>query len=145
VTRADDALRTGDTTTAVRVYERALWLDPHSTVAADRVAFTLIMQHDRASARQAIDVATQALRATPSDANLLADRAFAQMQLHDWFAARRDFAAAARSARDPRYDHFASRMALRTNDRAAARVYAREALRYDPAFAPARELLRGNR
>lgn len=145
VTRADDALRSGDTTTALRLYERALWLDSRSPIAADRVAFTLVMNHNRTSAERAIAVTSRALRRTPADPGLLVDRAFAEMQLRRWAPARRDFAMAAHLARDPRYDHFASRMALHMKDRDAARAYAREALHFDAAFAPARALLQATR
>jgi tetratricopeptide (TPR) repeat protein len=141
VTRGDDALRTGDVATAIRLYVRATQLDAGSSIAADRLAFHLALQHDRSSAHIAIDVATRALRAAPEPA-LFADRAFAELQLHAWRRAERDFDRAGRLARDARYEHFAARMALRSGDRDAAKRYARLALADDPAFAPARALLR---
>jgi tetratricopeptide (TPR) repeat protein len=142
VTRGDDAMRNGDIATAERAYGRALWLDAGSPVAADRLAFGLIMQHDRAKAERAKTIASKALEIAPRDAALLADRAFARMQCHEWAAAGRDFASLAVLTRDARYEHFASRMALRAGDRRAARAHALSALRRDPAFAPSRVLLR---
>jgi tetratricopeptide (TPR) repeat protein len=142
VTRGDDALRSGDVNTAVRLYMRALTLDSHSTVAADRLAFHLALRHDRHDAGAAVAIATKALAANASEPALFADRAFAELQLRSWSAAERDFDRAGRLAGDPRYEHFAGRMALRSGDRKAARRYARRALADDPAFAPARAMLR---
>ena len=145
VTRGDDALRAGDSATALRLYARAMQLDATSSVAADRLAFYLALSHQRAGARQAIALASQALAAGPGDAALYADRAFAEVQLHAWRDAERDFARAGRLAHDPRYEHFAARMALHAADRGAARGYARLALADDPSFAPARAMLRALR
>jgi tetratricopeptide (TPR) repeat protein len=142
VTRGDDALRTGDVDTAIRLYFRATQLDAGSSVAADRLAFHLALLHDRSSAHVAVNIATRALRERPLEPALFADRAFAELQLRAWRGAERDFDRAGRLARDARYEHFAARMALRSGDRAAARRYARLALADDPAFAPARALLR---
>jgi tetratricopeptide (TPR) repeat protein len=142
VTRGDDALRGGDVAGALRLYRRALFLDAGSSTAADRLAFNLALRHDPADARSAAGIATAALAAGRPAASLFADRAFAELELRDWAAAERDFALAAGLAHDPRYAHFASRMALRRRDRSAARAYAARALAWDPAFAPARALLR---
>jgi len=142
VTRGDDALRTGDVDTAIRLYLRAAQLDSRSVVAADRLAFHLALRHDRASALLAVTIATRALGNAPSEPALFADRAFAELQLRAWRKAERDFDGAGRLRHDARYEHFAARMALRSGDRTAARRYAQLALADDPAFAPARALLR---
>ncbi len=145
VTRGDDALRSGDVRSAMRAYERANRIDPHATIAADRLAFFLAMRHDRASALRAIAISSDALAANGSDAALIADRGFAEMQLHAWAAAEHDFAIAGSVAHDARYDHFAARLALRRGDRHTARADARRAIASDPAFAPAYALLRSAR
>lgn len=145
VTRGDDALRAGDSATALRLYARAMQLDATSPVAADRLAFYLALSHQRAGARQAVAVATRVLAAGTNEPALYADRAFAELQLHAWRNAERDFARAGGLAHDARYEHFAARMALHAADRAAARRYARLALADDPSFAPARALLRALR
>jgi tetratricopeptide (TPR) repeat protein len=142
VTRGDDVLRTGDVGGALRFYRRALLLDRFSTTAADRLAFHLALRHNEVDARSAIEIADAALRATPSSAPLFADRAFAEVQLRAWPAAERDFARAGDLGHDVRYEHFASRIALRRGEPEAARAFARRALAWDPAFAPARTLLR---
>jgi tetratricopeptide (TPR) repeat protein len=142
VTRGDDALRSGDVTTAIRFYGRAARLDPASVVAADRLAFELALRHDRSGATQAIAVATRSLAQTGPDPALFADRAFAEVQLHRWHDAERDFSRAGSLAHDARYEHFAGRMALRRADRNAARRYARLAISDDPGFMPARSMLR---
>ena len=145
VTRGDDVLRSGDIAGALRLYGRAMTIDPRSPVAADRMAFYLSMRHDRASAQRAIAVVSHALDAGAGDATLLADRAFAELQLHAWRAAERDFAGAGSAAHDARYEHFAARMALHVHDRPAATRYAALALGDDPGFAPARAMIQALR
>jgi tetratricopeptide (TPR) repeat protein len=145
VTRGDDALRAGNVEGAIHFYDRAMRLDPHSTVAADRLAFYLALRHDHAGARQALAVAARALAAAGPDAGLFADRAFAELQLRRWRDAEADFGRAGLLAHDARYEHFAGRMALRSSDVGAARRYERLALADAPGFAPARALLRSLR
>jgi tetratricopeptide (TPR) repeat protein len=145
VTRADDALRSGDVAGAIRLYDRATQIDPRSSVAADRLAFYLALRHDRVSATRAVRVATRAIAAGATDPALFADRAFADIELRAWQNAERDFSAAGTLAHDARYEHFAGRMALRTGDRRAAAHYAHLALAYEPSFTPAQALLRALR
>jgi tetratricopeptide (TPR) repeat protein len=142
VTRGDDAFRSGDVAGALRAYDRAVRIDPHSAIAADRLAFFLALRHERGSAERAVAIASVALAARAGDAALAADRGFAEMQLGRWTAAERDFAAAGLRGRDARYDHLAARMALRRGDRDAARAYAARAIAADRAFRPAYALLR---
>lgn len=142
VTRGDDALRSGDVATALRSYRKALRLDSGSVVAADRLAFHLALTHEARAAAVAAAIASDALRAHPSEPSLLADRAFAELVLRDWPRARADFARAGTLARDARYDYLAARLALRLGDRRGARTAADAAVQADPSFAPARWLLR---
>jgi tetratricopeptide (TPR) repeat protein len=142
VTRGDDAMRGGDNGAAIRLYQRAVELDPASPVAADRLAFHLALQHDRAYARSAVAIATRALSAHAGEPALFVDRAFAELELHAWRNAERDFHRAGILAHDARYEHFAGRMALRSGDRSAAKRYLLRALADNPEFAPARALLR---
>ena len=113
VTRGDDALRNGDGATALRSYRKALTLDPDSIVAADRLAFQLALRHRPADAEAAIHVAAVALARHPGAVPLLADRAFAELQLKRWGAARADFTAAGSAGADPRFANLALRIALR--------------------------------
>ncbi|HEY0393370.1 MAG TPA: hypothetical protein VGD01_02630 [Candidatus Elarobacter sp.] len=140
VTRGDDVLRTGDTDGAFRYYARALRIDARSGVAADRLAFALLMRRRAGDAALAFAAADAALRTAPGDAALLADRGFAQQRLARWRGAERDFAAAAAAAHDARYAHLAAKMAERAHDRANERAHLRTALALDSAFAPSRAL-----
>jgi tetratricopeptide (TPR) repeat protein len=141
VTRGDDVLRTGDVDGAVRYYDRAARIDNGSAVAADRLAFFLLMRRKSGDAARAYAAADAALRSVPRDPALLADRALAAMRLGRAIIAEHDFAAAADIAHDARYAHLAARMAARYGDRASARRYARIALQLDPRNAPANALL----
>ena len=141
VTRGDDVLRTGDVEGAVRYYGRAAALDAGSAIAADRLAFFLLVRRRSGDAARAHAIANAALRALPADPALLADRAFAARRLGRRSAAERDFVAAARAGNDPRYAHLAARIAAERGDRAAARSHLRTALELDARYAPARVFL----
>ena len=150
VTRGDDALRAGDVEGAVRYYARAARLDAGSLVAADRLAFFLLMRRRAGDAARAYAIADGVLRARPagsrtsdpsSTSALLADRALAALRLGNAHAAEQDFATAAAAAADPRYAFLAARAAIRRGDRAAAREHLRAALQFDASYAPARSLV----
>jgi tetratricopeptide (TPR) repeat protein len=138
ITRGDDQLRFGDRNAAIRYYERALSVAPRNGTAADRLAFTMALQHDRRSLEHALRVSTAALRGDPANLALLADRGFAEMRLGRSHAAALDFAAAGTLGHDTRYASFAARLARKSGDRELAVRETREALRDDPAFGPAR-------
>ena len=142
VTRGDDLMRSGDAGGAVRSYSRAMQLDASSAVAADRLAFFFLIRRAHGDALTAFAIAGQALRRTPRDPALLADRAFAAQRLARWRDAEHGFATVADVTHDPRYLHLAARMAQHAGDVRAARAHLRAALGLDPAYRPARVVLR---
>ena len=141
ITRGDDALRRGDRVTAIAFYRRALLFDARSTVAADRLAFYLDLRRTADDARAAVDIATDALAVHTMDAALLADRGLAEQFLRRFPAAQNDFERAAQSGNDPRYDHFAARIALDRGRPNEARRLFKRALSRDRSFDPARVAL----
>jgi Flp pilus assembly protein TadD len=143
VTRGDDLLRDGNVDGAVRSYSRARWLDAGSAVAADRLAFYLVLRGRDGDAALAYRVAGDALFFSPRDPRLLADRGFAAERLARWRSAESSFAAAGSAARDPRYFHLAARMAERAHDALAFRRDLGDALAFDASYSPARAALRG--
>lgn len=146
ITRGDDQLRFGDRGSAIRYYERSLRIAPRNTTAADRLAFTLAMQREPRALERAIEISTRALTGEPANLALLADRAFAEIRLGQTLQAARDFASAAALGHDARYASFAARLARKSGNRELAVREAGEALRDDPAFAPALlEARRGER
>ena len=142
VTRGDDLARAGDAERAIVLYRRALLLDAGATVAADRLAFALVVRGSRGDALDAYAIADGLLRRSRHDAVLLVDRGFAAERLHRWRAAERSFAEAADVAHDPRYAHLAAQMARRAHDAAGVRRHLRDALAIDAHYVPARALLR---
>jgi tetratricopeptide (TPR) repeat protein len=141
VSRGDTLLAGGDYNAAARLYARALLFDRGASVAADRLAFAYLLRRGPGDAARALAVTAAALRATPHDATLLADRGFAAARLGRWRDAESAFAAAASSGNEPRYDHFAAHMAARAHDARAERAHLRAALALDAGYAPARALL----
>lgn len=141
VTRGDTYLQRGEIERARRYYDRALFFDPRSTLAAERDAFAGLETTDPKVVAHAIVVATNALRYTPSDLDLHADRGLLLQRERRYAEARTDFEFVARARRDFRYYHFAAWAAYRSHDVLGARALWRQALALAPGFTPARNAL----
>jgi tetratricopeptide (TPR) repeat protein len=138
VTRGDDYSRLNDLERAKTMYARALWFDRASIVAADRLAFLGIRQHNRVGYELARDTSADGLRHHAEDCRLLLDRALAEEHLGSFGAALADFDRLAALEPDARTFEFAARMAMRLHDRRAAHVRFARVLALDPRFASAR-------
>ena len=137
VTRGDDCARANALERAKTMYTRALWFDQASIVAADRLAFLGIRQHNRVGYELARDTASKGLRHQANARGLLLDRALAEEHLGDFAAALADFDRLAAIEPDPRTIEFAARMAMRLHDRRAAHVRFGRVLAMNPLFASA--------
>jgi len=141
VTRGDDFLQTGRPLRALVYYRRALAFDAHSTIAAERFAFTSLMMKRRPELREAVAVASAALETAPDDAALLSDRALCLNALGDYRAALRDFWSFAERSGDVRYYEFAAQAARRAGERARAVELFERVLKIEPRFVAARRAL----
>ena len=138
VTRGDDYSRLNDLGRAKTMYARALWFDRASIVAADRLAFLGIRQHNRPGYELARDTAADGLRHHAQDCRLLLDRALAEEHLGAFGAALADFDRLAALEPNARTFEFAARMAVRLHDRRAAHVRFARVLAMNPRFTSAR-------
>lgn len=137
VTRGDSFMQAGRPARAARYYQRAVWWDPSSALAADRFAFVSFQLRSPAALAAGIAIASDALLRAPGNWQLLLDRALCFQAAGRLREARADFAQAAELRRDPQLLHFAGWAAFRSGDVSAAGRYWRAALRIDPTFAPA--------
>ncbi len=138
VTRGDDYSRLNHLERAKTMYARALWFDHASIVAADRLAFLGIREHNPVGYALASDTATEGLRYHADDPRLLLDRALAEEHLGAFGAALSDFDRLAALEPNARTFEFAARMALRLHDRRAAHVRFARVLAMNPLFTSAR-------
>jgi len=120
VGRGDDFLYRSQIDQAIRYYQRAVVVDPHSAVAADRLAFFSMHSNTKASSEDAVRISTRFLE-QGDDTSIRADRGLAYLKLHRYNAATSDFEAVAFKTRDPRYFRFAASAAWRANRVSEAR------------------------
>ena len=139
--RGDEFLYRGNDADALRYYGRAITLDPRLASAADRYAFVAMQTHNRRALDDAIRTLDRAIAAGSGDVALIADRALCLHLERRYAPARRDFIAAARESRDPRYFTFAGWDAYALDDKRAAHALWRRALSLSPRFLPARRAL----
>ena len=139
VARGDDLLVRGNKGSAMRYYERALIIDPSTSLAADRLAFTLLQQRTSQSLLRCVATVTEFFARNRADSELLADRALCFLLLHRYAAAEDDFrrAASASIINEPRNEVFAGWCAWRERRREEARALWRAALHASPRYRPA--------
>ncbi len=120
------------------LYQRALFVDPHNGVAADRYAFAAAISHDPTLERAGVLVASRYLMTSPDDASVLMDRALCYQHLRAIRAAIMDFERAAGLSHDARALLFAALDERLLNHFDRARALLRRATLFDHTFQPLR-------
>ena len=136
VVRGDTDLYRSNLRAAWAHYRRALYFDPSSAQAADRLLFVSGMSHDKKRIVAALRATSEAFGGSGS-AKLYADRALCWLVLRRYQAAYRDFRRAAMIDRSALSFTFAGIAARRIHQLADARLLFRLALRKEPAYRPA--------
>jgi tetratricopeptide (TPR) repeat protein len=137
VVRGDDLLIQNAYGDAAQRYARALWLDPRSGVAIDRLMFVALQQRKRGALRSAVALASRYLRTRPDEPSILFDRALCYLKLRNYPSAYLDFFHAARMTEDPEQYTFAGWAASRAGRVAQAAALWRLALRIRHDYRPA--------
>ena len=138
VIRGDDYLYRGDRGAAVERYRRALLVAPSDETAADRYVFVTMQEQTPSAFARAVAVASRYLRTHGHSAAVYADRALCFLHMRRYRRAERDFARAARLARDANDYVFAGWAADRGGSPVRAAAYWHEALVIAPGYAPAK-------
>jgi tetratricopeptide (TPR) repeat protein len=138
VARADALSYAGDVRAASLLYVRALALDPENDAAVDRIALSAIMSHEHAGLERAVVFASAQLSRHAGDATIRMDRALCLHLLQRYSSAVQDFEIVGRTRHDPQALLFAAADARRTGRTRQSRRLLVAALRWDPAFVPAR-------
>ncbi|MDQ2864685.1 MAG: hypothetical protein M3R51_00520 [Candidatus Eremiobacteraeota bacterium] len=137
VIRGDEFAYRGQTSGALRMYERAIVVDRDNASAVDRLAFTGAVSHRAALVREAVSISSRYLAVHPADATILNDRGLAYQILRDYRSAERDFAKAGSASRDARNFTFAGFAAIHARDMLGARKFFHAALGIDRSYVPA--------
>jgi tetratricopeptide (TPR) repeat protein len=141
VYRGDDAMSRADVGGAAGYYRRALFLDPASSIAADRVSFASFLADDPSAMRAALSHLDEVIVSDPTDLDLRRDRALLEMRLKKFGAALEDFAVIGGRERDARALAFAGILGSRSRECGAAHRLFVRALELDPRLEIARRRL----
>ena len=144
VVRGDELAARGMLPRAEAMYERAIFLDPRSSVSVDRLLFAAILSHRGDRLRNAISRSSTYLRNVPTDDTVRMDRALALQMDGRLTQAECEFQRVGVERRDARALLFAGLDELRGGKRAAAHRLFAMAHRIDPSFAPASRRLAGS-
>lgn len=137
IVRGDDLLVQNAYTGAAQHYRRALWFNPESGVAVDRIMFVSLQQRTPEALRSAVVLASQYLQRRPEEAEVLSDRALCYLKLRKYGRAYRDFFRAAQVTADPAQYTFAGWAARRSGRFQQAAAMWRRALTIRNGYRPA--------
>lgn len=139
--RGDDAMSRGSAIGAEVYYNRALWLDPSSTVAADRLSFAAFMEDDLQRMRMAVERLDRAIAGDASQTVLRKDRALLELRLKQPRAAAKDLAFVGMRDSDAWSLLFAGILRARQGECRSSRALLERALRLEPTMRVARRRL----
>lgn len=137
IVRGDDQLVQNAYTGAAQHYRRALWFDPGSGIAVDRIIFVALERRTPETLRSAVELASRYLRSRPEETEVLSDRALCYLRLKKYADAYRDFFRAARLTADPQQYTFAGWAARRSGRLHQAAAMWRRALTIRHGYRPA--------
>ena len=137
VVRGDDMLIQNVYSGATERYQRALWFDPGSVVAIDRLVFVALQQRTPGALRSATALASGYLSTHRTNPTLLFDRALCYLRLKNYQLAYMDFSRAAQLTGDPEQYTFAGWAARRAGRQHQAWALWRRALRMRHGYRPA--------
>lgn len=137
ISRGDDMLVRNAYRSAAASYWRALWLDPGSGTAIDRLAFIALQQRSPRTLRDVAALASGYLGTHPADKTVLFDRGLCYLKLRDYRHAYRDFLGSAQLSGDPQQYAFAGWAARRAGSVHKAVSAWRRALLMKQGYRPA--------
>ena len=143
VVRGDELLIRNEYDAAAARYVRALWFDPQSESAVDRLSFLAVERRTRAALLNGERTASAFLDKHPASTTILFDRGLCYLLMKNYRRAFGDFRRAAKLTSDPQQYVFAGWAAKRSGDVSAALRMWKTALtlrhRYRPATAALEE------
>lgn len=141
IVRGDDMLIQNAYDGAAQHYERALWLDPGSAAAVDRLSFVALQLRTATALRTGAAIASGYLKMHPFQPSILSDRALCYLKLRNYDSAYADFLRAANLSGDPQQYTFAGWAARRAGNVRKALAAWKRALSVQHNYKPAAQAL----